>query len=276
MQQSIFQTDTTGAAEGRQRYNASYLAYDDDIDDMPCDASPGRGATEFPPPPPPPPTTKSFRQRHNPYYYDLQSAFQSSGRRHNPYTTNSEQKFSSHVHPIFEADRGVLEMYCQRKYYSDYAKQLASYDHESSAAAGEGPWIRLLIKHFPLLFAESRAKLLASILLATLGSCIPISVEDPRWTGPGGIYYDSLVFMWVPHTLVQLVLDLNDRILCDKDSFLFEPFSSESDVEEAETLLAQYGEHVRLRLSQDQRHSLTQGLPSKPMRMEVSTHQRRW
>jgi len=168
------------------------------------------------------------------------------------------------VHPVFEGDIGVFSEFCVRVPYISYTWRL--HDHAREHAAAGPCWTRLVLKHFPLELAEGRSTVISSILLACLDRFIPVSVEDLRFDATGR-FVDSLVFLWVPSADVPSVLALSGHVLCDRSSFLLEPLTSQA------TLLQEYGNYIRRRLSQERRHQLTEGLPSRPLDIQVSVNQ---
>jgi hypothetical protein len=180
-------------------------------------------------------------------------------RTHNPYKPHTAQAFTAiKVHPIFRDDASVFEACCSRYFYDE----VVEFDNYSPTSQNS---VRLVVKNFPLVHLWQRREVLAGVLAAATKEHVSVAVEAPRPSRTNPQFFDALVFMWVPAWAVGHVLSLSGRILCDMDSFL---------IEHGDPMVLQaYGQFVRDRLSQDQRHHLTRGLPHKPLEFAVSTSQ---
>ena len=260
-------------AQGQQhspvaQYPASYANYQPpDGEDIPATATPTTSPQQrqlqlqhsSTVQTPPPSYDYQPMKRRDPYVIPAVPRY----RAHDPYFS-IQRKYTSFIHPVFEPDQEIFALFTKRFYYSDYRTVGATKFSDVNFAEQT----RLVVKHFPLMHIWRRAEILSSILFATTGKVVPLFVEPPRQNRSQPDFYDAVIFAWVPTEMVTGVLSVSDCVLCDIESFIIE--ICDIGAGERMQLLAEYGAHVRDRLSQDQRHVLTEGLPHKPLHFEVS------
>ncbi len=226
--------------------------------------------------PPPPPYSPKDASCHNPYRAQVMGQVRSNA----PYKANAAQHFppAHSLHPVLDDQQAAFDALCTRHMYlagdgyGDAAEGRTGRVVAAPPVCSPGaPMVRVVAKNVPLEYVHHRQALLSRVLSTVLGVAVPVDVEAPRPSRTNGLFFDAVVFMWVPAWAVPSMLQLQGRVLCDHEDFIVD----ESGWVDAgdRLVLERYGQLIRERMSQEQRHKALNGLPCRPLEFQVSTSQ---